>query len=285
MTKGVSGTTVVAGVVGAPVTHSLSPALHNAWIAAAGLDAIYVPFSPSASTFIRFAEGLRGAAIRGVNVTAPFKEQALGVSSAATQRAMAAGAANLLIFERTGEIMADNTDGLGLLAAFAEQAPNFAPGRGPIVVIGAGGAARGAAAALLDAGAPQVRIVNRSAERGRDLALVLGERATFVDWPKMATAFDGASAIINATTVGRDGGGALRAPLQCAPAGAVVMDMTYRPLRTGFLRSAQARGLTTVDGLAMLIGQAAPSFRRLFGVDPPQIDVRQLALACLEAGG
>ncbi len=283
MTKPVSGRTVIAGVVGAPVTHSLSPALHNAWIEAAGLDAIYVAFAPSVSTFASFAGGMRGGAIRGVNVTAPFKEQALGLSDTATRRATAAGAANLLIFEPTGEICADNTDGLGLLSAFAQQAPNFTPSQGPIVVLGAGGAARGAATALLEAGAPQVRIVNRSPERGRALAAVLGRRSACFDWREMAAAFDGAAAIVNATPAGRDGGEDLPAPLHRAPAGAVVMDMTYRPLRTAFLRAARAMGLITVDGLAMLIGQAAPSFQSLFGLEPPPIDVRRMALTCLEA--
>jgi shikimate dehydrogenase len=282
MTKLVSAATVVAGVVGAPITHSLSPILHNAWIAGAGLDAIYVAFEPSVSTFVSFAEGMRGGAIRGINVTAPFKEQALALSSVATQCAARAGAANLLIFEGAGEIWADNTDGLGLLWAFAEQAPNFTSSNGPIVVLGAGGAARGAAMALLEAGAPQVRIVSRSAERGRALARLLGERSAYFDWSDMTAAFDGAAAIINATPAGREGGEALQTPLERARAGAVVMDMTYRPLKTPFLRQAEAHGLATVDGLAMLIGQAAPSFRRMFGLDPPPIDVRRLALDYLE---
>jgi shikimate dehydrogenase len=285
MTSLVTGATVVAGVVGAPVTRSLSPVLHNAWIAKAGLDAIYVAFAPTVATFMSFAEGMRGGAIRGVNVTAPFKEQALAVASAATPRATAAGAANLLIFEPTGEISADNTDGCGLLSAFAEQAPSFAASQGPVVLLGAGGAARGAAAALLEAGAPEVRIVNRSPERGRALTRLLGERSTYFEWGDMAAAFADAAAIINATPAGWSGAENVEAPLQHAPPGAVVMDMTYRPLRTAFLRSAESSGRTTVDGLAMLIGQAAPSFRSLFGMEPPPIDVRRLALKSLEAEG
>jgi shikimate dehydrogenase len=282
MTRLVSGATLVAGVVGAPVAHSLSPILHNAWIEGAGLDATYVAFAPGVTAFARFVEGMRGGAIRGVNVTAPFKEQALAAATTATQRATGAGAANLLIFEPTGEISADNTDGVGLLHAFAEQAPNFAASRGPVVVLGAGGAARGAATALLEAGAPEVRIVNRSAERGRVLTGLLGPRSAWFDWREMDAAFDGAIAIVNATPAGREAGELFQPPLHRAPASVVVMDMTYRPLQTALLRSAESSGLATVDGLAMLIGQAAPSFRRLFGVDPPPVDVRRLALAYLE---
>src|SRR5665213_3567163 len=125
MIAGISGMTVVAGVAGSPVSHSLSPAIHNAWLAAAAIDAVYVPFAPPADGFARFAEGLRGAAVRGLNVTAPFKEAALAAADRASARARRAGAANLLIFEADGSIGADNTDGEGLLTAFAEQAPGF----------------------------------------------------------------------------------------------------------------------------------------------------------------
>ena len=139
MMTGVSGMTVVAGVAGSPVSHSLSPAIHNAWLAAAGIDAVYVAFAPPADGFARFAEGLRGVAVRGLNITAPFKEAALAVADRASDRARRAGAANLLIFEADGTIWADNTDGEGLLAAFAEQAPGFEPAAGPLVLLGAGG--------------------------------------------------------------------------------------------------------------------------------------------------
>ena len=119
MTRRISGATVVAGVAGSPVKHSLSPLIHNAWIAAAGLDAVYVPFSPPADGFAVFARGLAGGAVRGLNVTVPFKETALEVATRATARAGAAGAANLLVFETDGAIVADNTDGEGLLGALA----------------------------------------------------------------------------------------------------------------------------------------------------------------------
>ncbi|MDQ2860577.1 MAG: shikimate dehydrogenase, partial [Pseudomonadota bacterium] len=125
MTWAISGKTLVAGVAGAPVSLSLSPTIHNAWIAAAGIDAVYVAFAPPVDGFARFTEGLRGGAVRGLNVTAPFKQDALGLADRASDRARRAGAANLLIFEREGTTWADNTDGEGLLAALVEQAPEF----------------------------------------------------------------------------------------------------------------------------------------------------------------
>ena len=275
---------MVAGVVGAPVAHSLSPLIHNAWLEAAGLDAVYVAFAPPKDRFGAFAEGLRGGAVRGLNVTVPFKEEALTLADEATLRARRAGAANLLVFDVDGRIGADNTDGEGLLGALRDQAAGFVASAGPAVILGAGGAARGAAAALIEAGAPEVRIVNRTRARAAALAAALGgDIQVFGEGD--AAAFADAALIVNATTLGLGGGPGPEAPLDAAPASAVVMDMVYRPLRTAFLRRAEAQGLRTVDGLQMLIGQAAPSFEALFGSAPPAVDVRALCLRALEASG
>lgn len=275
----ISGATVVAGVAGAPVAHSLSPLIHNAWLEAAGIDGVYVAFSPPADGFTAFARGLGGGAIRGLNVTVPFKEDALRLADAVSAAARRAGAANLLVFEADGRIRADNTDGAGLLAAIAEQAPGFDVRRGPVVILGAGGAARGAAAALVDAGAPDVRLVNRTHARAVARAAELGSGVRAVE--ASVGAFRDASLIINATTLGLGGGPGPDVPLEQAPPDAVVMDMVYKPLRTGLLERAAAAGRVTVDGLAMLIGQARPSFQTFFGAPPPDIDVRGLCLAAL----
>lgn len=271
-----TGAAMVAGVVGRPVTHSLSPVLHNAWIAAAGLDAAYVPLAPLAGGFPALVEGLRGGVIRGVNVTIPFKEEALACADGATERARLAGAANLLLFREDGSVEADNTDGLGMLAALALQAPGFDPEAGPAVILGAGGAARGAAAALRLAGAPEVRILNRTVARAAGLAADIGGPVRAVEG---AGALDGANVIVNATSLGLGGGPGPDVNLGEAPATAVVMDMVYKPLRTEFIARARARSLRTVDGLEMLIRQAVPSFEAFFGVAPPaSVDVRALAL-------
>lgn len=283
MSRSISGRTLVAGVAGAPVTHSLSPVIQNHWIAGAGLDAVYVPFRPPLDGFADFVAGLRGGAIRGLNVTAPFKEDALAAADTVSDRARRAGAANLLVFGEDGMVFADNTDGAGLLGAFAEQAPSFRPAAGPVVVLGAGGAARGAAAAFLEAGAPQVRVVNRHRPRAEGLAEVFGADLIPYGWDDIAAAFDGAGAVVNATPAGLNGATAPVIPYEALPAAAVVMDMVYRPIRTAILEAAAARGLATVDGLAMLIGQAVPSFAAFFGRPPPASDVRAVAIAQLES--
>lgn len=277
----ISGRARVAGVVGHPVAHSLSPILHNAWLSAAEIDGVYAPFAPGSDDFARLVEGFRGGAIRGLNVTLPFKEQALALADEATSAARVAAAANVLIFEADGRIFADNTDGAGLLAAFATQAPAWHVDAGPIAMLGAGGAARGAAAALVGAGAPEVRIINRTLGRAQDLAGELGAKVSAWAMDDCGQAFQGVSAVINATSAGLSGGEALRPPLEATPPQAVVMDMVYKPLETPLLARARALKRPTVDGLEMLIGQARPSFEAFYGRPPPDIDVRGLALAAL----
>ena len=279
----ISGATTVAGVVGAPVRHSLSPLIHNAWIEAAGVDGVYVALTPDPAHFPKLLDGLRGGALRGLNVTLPFKEVALAAADQVSERARRAGAANLLVFEPHGTITADNTDGEGLLWAFAEQAPDLNFTERPVVVLGAGGAARGAVAALLDAGAPEVRIVNRTLARAEAIAEAVDGPVTVHEWGGLREAMSASSVVINATSLGLAGKDPLAVSFDGLQAGAVVMDRVYRPLRTAFLARAASEGFTTVDGLAMLIGQAAPSFKAFFGQAPPtSVDVRRLALAVLE---
>ena len=260
--------TMVAGVAGQPIAHSLSPVIHGAWIEAAGLDAVYRAFGPTdTEAFAALVnEGSRGV-LRGLNVTAPFKERALALADEVSPTARACGSANLLIFE-DGRIRADSTDGAGLTAALAEQAPALNVKGRAVVVLGAGGAARAAAAALKAAGA-DVGILNRTVQRARTLADDLGVAVI------EAGALDEAALVVNALSVPPE------IVLGTLRPDAVLMDMTYRPLLTRFLADGRARGLTTVDGLAMLIGQARPSFQALFGLAPPTVNVRAAALATL----
>ena len=241
----ISGATRVAGVVGRPISHSMSPILHNAWLAAAGMDGVYVPFSVQPGRFTAFVDSLRGGTVSGLNVTLPFKGEALALADEATFRARTADAANVLVFREDGTILADNTDGLGMLRAFAEQAPGFDPKAGPVVIAEPLGAA----------------------------AFALNEAAK---------AFDGAVAVVNATSAGLSGSPALDLPLEATPPSAVIMDMVYKPLKTPLLAQAEGLGRQTVDGLAMLIGQAVPSFEAFYGQTPPEsVDVRALALKAL----
>jgi shikimate dehydrogenase len=281
MSRPITGATVVAGVAGAPVAHSLSPLIHNAWLEAAGIDGVYVAFSPPPDGFAAFVKGFRGGAIRGLNVTAPFKEAALAIADRPSARAVRAGAANLLMFEADGAVVAENTDGAGLLYALLVQSGGFEPAEGPVVILGAGGAARGAAAALIEAGAPEVRIVNRTHARAVALAAALGKPARAVELADAG--FADAALIVNATTLGLGGGPGPEVDFESTRPELVALDMVYRPLGTDFLERAAQAGRIGVDGLAMLIGQAAPSFEALFGEPPPEINVRRLCVAALGA--
>jgi shikimate dehydrogenase len=280
----ISARTMVAGVAGRPVRHSLSPLIHNAWLAEAAVDGVYVAFSPGEHGFSTFVEGFRGGVVRGLNVTAPFKVQALAIADTASARARDAGSANVLVFDAGGGIHADNTDGEGLLAALGEQAPGYRPSAGPAVILGAGGAARGAAAALLEAGAPEIRLVARNVDKATDLARMLAGSVRVFPAQEAASAFHGALSVINATPMGQGGVEGPTAPLFALGAEAVVMDMVYRPLHTALLVEAMARGLVAVDGLAMLIHQAVPSFEAFFGRPPPPMNIRARVLAALDAG-
>lgn len=279
----ITGAAKVAGVVGWPVAHSLSPLIHNAWIEALGLDAAYVPFAVPPERFESFVEACRFVLV-GLNVTLPHKQRALELAAGWTA-AVYAQAANLLTFDE-GEVSADNTDAEGLLAAFAEQAAEWRADVGPVVVIGAGGAARAAVGALSDAGAPEVRVVARRKEAATELA-----EMNWCDMPVRSYGFDnlssalsGATAVINATSAGLNGAGELP-DMAAAPPETVFMDMIYSPLRTAFLEAARVRGHSTVDGLAMLIGQARPSFLAFFGVEPPSAEVVDVRALCLRALG
>ena len=266
----ITGAAMVAGIAGSPVAHSLSPVIHNAWLAAGDIDGAYVPFAPAdAAGFEALVAAGRAGLIMGLNVTAPFKEQAFALADTATAAARLTSSANILTFD-DGRVSADSSDGVGLMRGLKEQAPDLDVAGRPVVMLGAGGAARACAGALIEAGA-SIGILNRSQDRAEALAADLGPSV------RVAQAADLAEAdlVINALSVQP------AIDLSVLKPGAVVMDMTYKPVVTPFLAAARARDLTTVDGLAMLIGQAAPLFTTLFRRPPPPLDLRALLLAHL----
>jgi shikimate dehydrogenase len=264
--------TIRAGVAGWPIAHSLSPVIHGAWIRAAGLDAAYTAIGPETDDRFRdLIEQVRQGALRGLNVTAPYKEIALALADEASDTARACGSANLL-WQDAGVLRADSTDGYGLRAALTEQATALEGMGRAAVVLGAGGAAR-AAVHVLGQTFSEVRVLNRTAARAEALIAAVQPHC-----PARLTLGDvaaDAALIVNALSVPPE------LDLTTLAPDAVLMDMTYRPLMTGFLRAGAERGHTVVDGLAMLIGQAQPSFATLFGVRPPDVDVRAEALRVL----
>lgn len=259
-------------VIGDPVSHSLSPLMHNGWIADHGLNATYEALllrSDDAAKAIRELEGFAGA-----NVTVPHKEAA---ARAAT--GFGGAVANTLRWEADGRISAWNTDGDGFLDALLEAAPGWRLRVKQILILGAGGGARGIAEAL--SGAGEITIASRTFSRAEELARAIGGRA--VEWSALGDAFAEADLIINATTLGLSNTPSPDWPIGRVKQSAIVADIVYRPLETPLLAAARARGLTIMDGLGMLIHQGARAFELWFGVKPDAAKARARLIEALRS--
>ncbi|HTO84739.1 MAG TPA: shikimate dehydrogenase [Methylomirabilota bacterium] len=263
-----SGRSRVAGIIGWPVTHSRSPRLHGFWLRRYGIDGAYVPLPVQPE---RFAEALRALPLlgfAGANVTVPHKEAALASVDRASREARHIGAVNTIVVAADGTLEGRNTDGFGFSENLRDALPGWSAVTGPAVLLGAGGAARAVAVALLDAGAPEVRLANRTAERAERLAADIGGPIRVVGWDDRTAALADASLLVNTTTLGMAGQPPLDLPLDRLPPTAVVNDIIYAPLETALLAAARRRGNPVVDGLGMLLHQARPAFCAWFGVEP-----------------
>lgn len=272
----------LAGVIGWPIAHSLSPRLHGHWIARYGIPGYYVPLGVRPQDFESTFRTLPKLGFRGVNVTIPFKEAVLALATSVTDRAALIGAANTISFRADGGVHADNTDGYGFLHNLRAAQPGWSAAAGPALVVGAGGASRAVISALLSSGAPEVRIANRTRARAEMLRDHFGARVTVIDWNRASDAAAGAMTIVNTTSLGLEGQADLPLRLEAAPRAAVVTDLVYRPLMTPLLRRADALGLAVVDGLGMLLHQAAPGFESWFGLRPEvDDDLRAAVLSAM----
>lgn len=264
----IDGETRLAGVLGWPVAHSRSPRLHNYWLRQYGINGAYLPLPVRAEHFAEAVRGLVRLGFAGANVTVPHKEAAFALCDRADDSARKAGAANTLVFTPEGEIRGSNTDGFGFLEALRAGVPGFDAKKGPAVVLGAGGSARAVVQALVAAGAPEIRLVNRTPERAERLAAALGGPIRCLAWADAARCLEGAALLVNTTMLGMKGQPPLALDLAALPKGAAVNDIVYVPLETPLLRAARARGHPAVDGLGMLLHQARAGFKAWFGRDP-----------------
>jgi len=284
----VSAVRKFAGVVGWPVAQSLSPTLHGFWIRQYALDAEYVALPIRPEDFETEIRALPGKGFAGVNVTIPHKEAAFQMATTLDADAKAAGAVNLLIFSG-GHIHGCNTDISGFAAALTESLGQEATRQGPCVILGAGGAARAVALALLKQGADDIRILNRTRGRAEELAETIGRAApgvklSVVDWNAWGRAFDGAGLLVNTTSLGMTGKESGDVPLDTLPPDAAIADIVYNPLETPLLAEAKRLGHRTMDGLGMLMHQAVPAFAAWFGVTPKVTPGLRAALEAKLAG-
>ncbi|MBV0913511.1 shikimate dehydrogenase [Anianabacter salinae] len=258
----------LAGVVGAPIAHSRSPALHTHWLKRYQIAGAYIPLHVEQDDLVEVMRALPKMGFVGVNITIPHKEAVLNIADIVSDRAAVIGAANTIQFRKDGKIHADNTDGIGFIENLRHSVPDWTPQAGPAAVFGAGGASRAVIHALLQAGVPEIRLTNRSRPRSDALRSEFGTRVIVHDWVKAANVLDDAATVVNTTSLGMVGKPPFRVPLDGLTPGAVVTDLVYAPLDTEFLIEARNRGCRTVDGLGMLLHQGVPGFERWFGVRP-----------------
>jgi len=275
----VRGTTRVYGILGDPVAHSLSPAMQNAALAAAGIDGVYVPFPVAAEGLKATMAGLHAAGIAGLNVTVPHKEAAAKLCVALKPRARACGAANTLIRTAKGWV-GDNTDGAGLLAALAERS-RFDPRGKNVLLIGAGGSARSVAHAFVRAGARMLIVANRTPKRAVDLVATLRRRDAYaadlrvLANPEVLGRLD---LIVNSTSTTLGGGTLPRIDFDLTPRRLLACDLMYGGKRSPFLAQARGANRRTLDGSGMLLHQGALAFTLWTGVAAP-VAVMRRALA------
>ena len=258
----------VAAVLGHPINHSKSPKLHNYWLSLFNIGGYYIPLDIDPRNFENSIRALIDLGFVGANVTIPYKEKVLKIADKISDRAAIIGAANTLTFLKDGRIYADNTDGYGFLQNIKCKYNNWSAGEGTSVVFGAGGASRAILGALIEDGANEVILANRTRSRADQLRSDFGAKIKVVDWTKVQNYLSDASTVINATSLGMDGKEELPIPLQGLRKNTLVTDIVYTPLNTPLLENAGKRGCRTVDGLGMLIHQAIPGFERWFGVKP-----------------
>ncbi len=268
----ISGSARLAGVAGWPITHSRSPRLHNFWLREYGIDGAYLPLAIAPENFEQAIRALPKLGFAGCNVTMPHKEAALRTVDRVDLAARRIGAVNTIVVAEDGGLDGSNTDAFGFIQALYQGAPKLAVSKGPAILIGAGGAAKAIAVALLDAGAPELVILNRTEARAQDLAQSLSDsldgNIVVGNWAKRSAQLANANVVVNSTNLGMQGQPPLDLALDDLAHGAVVMDAVYTPLLTPLLAAAQARGNSVVDGLGMLLHQARPGFTAWFGREP-----------------
>ncbi|MBF9054227.1 shikimate dehydrogenase [Rhodobacterales bacterium LSUCC1028] len=270
----------LAAVIGDPIGHSKSPLLHGFWLRAYQISGHYVPLHVTSGDLGQVLAAMQRMGFVGANVTIPHKETVLELADIVTDRARAIGAANTLTFHKDGKIEADNTDGHGFLANIQQNAPAFDAKDGPAVILGAGGAAKAVIYALLEAGAPQVRVLNRNLDRAKNLSARFGDRVSVHEMSDLPNLLGDCNLLVNTTSLGMIGQPPLAVDLSNLPKTAVVNDIVYAPLETDLLKQARAMGAGAVDGLGMLLHQAAPGFAKWFGKEPAVTDeLRRAVLA------
>jgi len=258
----------MAGVMGWPVMHSRSPLMHNYWFAQQGLAGTYVPLAIAPDMLEPALRALHPLGFSGCNLTIPHKQEAMRILDRVDEVARKIGAVSCVVVEKDGSLSGTNNDWLGFLGNLKQQAPDWRADAGPALVIGGGGGARAICYALMQDGATDIRLVNRTTERAESLAADLDGPITVLPWEARHDALEGAATVVNTTSQGMVGQAALDLRLDALPRSALVSDIIYTPLASPLLAAAALRGNQTVNGLGMLLHQGVPAWQRWFGLTP-----------------
>jgi shikimate dehydrogenase len=262
---------LLAGVMGWPVMHSRSPLLHNHWFAQHGLAGTYLPLAITPDGLAAALRALHPLGFAGCNLTIPHKQNAMAVVDEVDPVAQRIGAISCVTVRPDGSLGGTNNDCFGFIHSLKQEHPQWRADAGPVVVLGAGGGARAVCYALMQDGAKQIRLANRSFERAQRLAdefRVAGVALDALPWEQRHDALEGAATVVNTTSQGMAGQPALDIELDALPKTALAADIIYVPLETPFLAAARQRGNPTWNGLGMLLHQARPAWKLWFGIEP-----------------
>ena len=259
---------VMAGVMGWPVAHSRSPVIHNHWIRQYGLQGAYGLFPVQPNKLEDAIRGLPALGLAGCNITIPHKVNAMKLMDVVDPLARRVGAINTIVVTPEGALHGFNNDGFGYIQSLVDAKPDWKANAGPVTVLGAGGAARAVVLSLLDQGASEIRLLNRTRDKAQALCDEFGAGIQVVDWSERHEALIGVALLVNTTNQGMHGEPELDLRLDLLPSTTLVSDAIYIPLETALLRNARLRGNATVNGLGMLLNQARPAFHAWFGVMP-----------------
>lgn len=263
-----SGTFALAGLIGWPVAQSRSPVIQNFWLDRHGIAGRYVLLPVVEDELERALRGLRVLGFRGCNVTMPHKQRVLPLLDGVDPMAARIGAVNTIVVQEDGALRGFNNDGIGFVQSLYDAEPGWKADSGPILVLGAGGAARAVVVALLEHGARDIRVANRTIERAQQMAAAIDGPIAVLPWECRNDAVSDVALLVNATDRGMIGKSALEVSLARLPARAMVADLIYTPLETPFLAAARAQGNLTVNGLGLLLNQAQLAFEAWFGIRP-----------------
>ena len=259
---------LLAGVMGWPVMHSRSPLLHNYWFEKYQLAGRYVPLAIKPEGLAAALRALHPLGFAGCNLTLPHKQAAMTIVDEVDAVAAKIGAISCVTVRSDGSLAGSNNDCYGFIHNLKQEQPAWRADAGPIAVIGAGGGSRAVCYALAQAGAREIRLINRTFERARRMAGEFGAPVTAIKWEQREDALADVAMVVNTTNQGMQGEAALDLKLTRLRRSALTVDIIYVPRETPFLAAARVRGNRTVNGLGMLLHQGRPAWQAWFGIEP-----------------